>query len=43
VIASLYVDKRLVKNGEKHGIIVLGFGQDVMELLNSKGFSPKIF
>jgi len=42
-IASLYVDKRLVKNGEKQGIIVLEFGQDVMEVLNSKGFSPKTF
>jgi len=42
-IASLYVDKRQVKYGEKQGIIVLGFGQDVMEVLNSKGFSPKTF
>jgi len=42
-IASLYVDKRQVKDGEKRGIIVLGFGQDVMEVLNSKGFSPKTF
>jgi len=42
-IASLYVDERLVKNGEKRGIIVLGLGQTVMEVLNSKGFSPKTF
>jgi len=42
-IASLYVNKQQVKDGEKRGIIVLGFGQDVMEVLNSKGFSPRIF
>jgi hypothetical protein len=28
---------------KKRGLIVLGFGQDVMEVLNSPGFAPKSF
>ncbi len=42
-IASLYVDERQVKDGERRGVIVLGFGEDVMEVLNTKGFVPKVF
>lgn len=42
-IASLYVDESVVKYGEKLGLIVLGFGEDVMEVLNSPGFKPKEF
>jgi hypothetical protein len=42
-IASLYVDERQVRDGEKRGLIVLGFGEDVMEVLNSPHFIPKIF
>ena len=42
-IASLYVDDSLVRHGERQGLIVLGFGSDVMEVLNSPGFSPKTF
>lgn len=42
-IASLYVDQSLVLYGEKLGLIVLGFGTDVMEVLNSPDFVPKIF
>ncbi len=40
-IASLYVDESLVRYGEKLGVIVLGFGEDVMEVLNSPDFKPK--
>jgi hypothetical protein len=40
-IASLYVDESLVRYGEKLGVIVLGFGEDVMEVLNSPNFKPK--
>ncbi len=40
-IASLYVDKTLVRYGEKQGVIVLGFGEDVMDVLNSPDFKPK--
>ena len=42
-IASLYVDESLVRFGERNGLIVLGFGQDVMDVLNSPGFSPRFF
>jgi hypothetical protein len=42
-IASLYVDKSLVQRGEKLGLIVLGFGTDVMQVLNSSGFVPTAF
>jgi len=42
-IASLYVDESIVRYGEKQGLIVLGFGRDVMEVLNSPGFVPRKF
>ena len=42
-IASLYVDESLVRFGEKQGLIVLGFGEDVMDVLNSPGFVPREF
>ncbi|NJN84067.1 MAG: hypothetical protein HC802_18540 [Caldilineaceae bacterium] len=42
-IASLYVDASLVQHGERLGLIVLGFGDDVMQVLNSPGFTPRRF
>ncbi|MDY6992806.1 MAG: hypothetical protein SVR94_09420 [Pseudomonadota bacterium] len=42
-IASLYVDAGQVQDGENRGLIVLGFGEEVMDVLNSAGFVPKIF
>jgi hypothetical protein len=42
-IGSLYVDQSLVAHGERYGLIVLGFGDDVMQVLNSEGFTPKVF
>lgn len=42
-IASLYVDERLVRQGERQGLIVLGFGTNVMQILNTSGFTPKLF
>jgi len=42
-IASLYVDDSLVRYGERLGLIVLGFGEDVMEVLNTPEFRPKSF
>jgi FtsZ-binding cell division protein ZapB len=42
-IASLYVDEGLVRYGERQGLIVLGFGEDVMDVLNEPGFVPKSF
>jgi hypothetical protein len=42
-IASLYVDPSVVRRGEAEGLIVLGFGEDVMDVLNSPGFEPREF
>jgi hypothetical protein len=42
-IASLYVDEMLVRQGEKLGLIVLGFGEELMDVLNSPGFKPREF
>lgn len=43
VLASLYVDESLVRFAERNGLILLGFGQDVMDVLNSTDFSPRLF
>jgi len=40
-IASLYVDRSLVRHGERLGVIVLGFDEEVMAVLNSSEFVPK--
>jgi hypothetical protein len=37
----LYVDQSLVLRGERLGLVVLGFGDDVMQVLNSPGFIPQ--
>jgi len=42
-IASLYVNQTLVQCGENLGLIVLGFGEELMSVLNSPGFIPKAF
>jgi len=42
-IASLYVDRSLVRHGERLGVIVLGFDEEVMAVLNSSEFVPKAF
>ena len=42
-LASLYVDGSLVRAAEKQGLVVLGFGEDVMDVLNAPGFVPKTF
>jgi len=42
-IASLYVDKTLIQRGENLGLVVLGFGEELMDVLNSPGFTPKSF
>ncbi len=42
-IASLYVDESVVRSGEKLGVIVLGFGEDVMEVLNTPSFVLRTF
>ena len=42
-IASLYVHESLVRAAEKQGLVVLGFGEDVMDVLNSPLFVPRPF
>ena len=42
-IASLYVDPAVARYGDTQGVIVLGFGEDVMEVLNGPGFVPRTF
>ena len=42
-IASLYVDESPARFAERSGLIVLGFGEDVMDVLNSFGFFPRFF
>ncbi|OQW94984.1 MAG: hypothetical protein BWK79_03955 [Beggiatoa sp. IS2] len=42
-IASLYVDETLARYGEKLGLVVLGFGEELMDVLNGPGFVPKVF
>ncbi len=42
-IASLYVDPSLVRQAERAGLVVLGFGEDVMDVLNSPEFTPRVF
>jgi len=42
-VASLYVEESVVRYGEQQGVIVLGFGEDVMEVLNTPGFKPRAF
>lgn len=42
-LASLYVDESLVRAAEKQGLVVLGFGEDVMDVLNAPGFTPRAF
>jgi hypothetical protein len=42
-VASLYVSKDLVKDAERRGLIILGFGTDVMQVLNSHDFIPTYY
>jgi hypothetical protein len=42
-VASLYVEPSVVAFAEKLGLIVLGTGDDLMEVLNSSGFAPKTY
>ncbi len=42
-LASLYVDASLVRHCERQGLIILGFGEDLMDVLNSEAFAPREF
>lgn len=43
IIASLYMDASVLRYGERQGLVVLGVGEDLMEVLNKPGFVPKCF
>jgi hypothetical protein len=43
VLAGLYVDPSVVAFAERLGLIVLGTGDDLMEVLNAPGFTPKTY
>jgi uncharacterized coiled-coil protein SlyX len=42
-VAGLYVEPSVVAFAEKLGLIVLGTGDDLMEVLNSSDFTPKTY
>ena len=42
-VASLYVREDVVRYGEREGLIVLGFSDWTMNVLNSESFRPKNF
>lgn len=42
-VASLYVDPSVIAFAEKLSLIVLGIGDDLMEVLNSPGFTPRAY
>ena len=42
-LASFYVDPSLVAAGERQGLLVLGLGSGLLEILNSQGFRPREF
>ena len=43
VVSSLYVDDSIVAQGTKLGLFVLGFAEDLMDVLNPQGFEPEAF
>ena len=43
IVSSLYVDQSLVRYGERQGLFVLGFGEDVMDVLNKPDFQPRFW
>jgi len=42
-LASLYVDRSVVEYGSRKGVLVLGLGKYLMEVLNGPDFKPKEF
>jgi hypothetical protein len=42
-IASLYVDESVVRHGQNQGLLVLGLGDYMMEVLNEPEFEPTKF
>jgi hypothetical protein len=42
-VASLYLDDSVVEHGQRHGLIVIGLGDHLMESKCSPGFVPRTF
>jgi len=42
-LGTFYVDPSLIKHGERHGLIMLGVIDGLMQILNEDGFAPKVF
>jgi len=43
VVSSLYIDDSIIALGSKLGLYVLGFGEDLMDVLNPQDFTPHYF
>ncbi|KJR41190.1 hypothetical protein MCHI_002911 [Candidatus Magnetoovum chiemensis] len=43
MLASLHIDKSVIKQAEKLGYIALGIGEELMEVKNTEGFKPKLW
>lgn len=43
IVSSLYVDESVVRLSAKLGLYVLGFGEDLMDVLNPPDFKPVYF
>ncbi|MBI3599591.1 MAG: hypothetical protein HY097_02985 [Nitrospinae bacterium] len=43
ILASLYIDESVIRYAEKSGLLVLGIGEEIMEILNSQEFEPVRF
>jgi hypothetical protein len=42
-LATFYADPSLVRNGERQGLLMLGLGSGLMQILNAPGFKPREF
>jgi hypothetical protein len=42
-LATFYADPSLVRNGERQGLLMLGLGSGLMQILNAPGFEPREF
>jgi len=42
-MATFHMDSSLVRSGERKGLLMLGLGSGLMEILNASGFEPRAF
>ncbi len=43
ILAALVINKAQLRYAERKGFLVIGIGEEIMEVKNSKGFQPKIW